>query len=100
MTEDWASNHNEPTYESRDIAVSANTWNGSELPSTAVIEAVADETGRDPLDMQPLHHFIETDALDTLLSTAEARGHVDMEISFDYAGVSVTVSSGGHISID
>lgn len=70
-------------------------------PSTAVIEAIAEYEGVDPLDLkQPLHDVIDTDALDALIGD----GGVDMDppdvvVQFSYDGREVHVSSDGTVEV-
>lgn len=100
MTEDQQREPEGTIYARRELGMDNEIWLDGKLPSTAVVEAVADSTEREPLDMQPLHHFVESDALDSLLTSAAKRGFNDVEVCFRYEGVSVTVSSGGTISVD
>lgn len=62
-----------------------------ESPSEAVIEAVSDHTGTDPLELDPLYHVIDPDALDGVFETAPEDG-VDAEVSIRYNGCTVTVT--------
>lgn len=65
-------------------------------PSGAVIEAVADATGRESLDLPILERVVDTDALDALVthdSDATTR------VSFTYDGVDVVVDSDGGIVV-
>ncbi len=56
-----------------------------ESPSTAAVLAVADATGRDPLDLSPpLHAFVDPDALDALAAD-------DHRVAFDAYGRRVVV---------
>lgn len=77
-----------------------DTWDDSEDPSTAVVEAVAAVTGQDPLEMPCLYDSLDVEALDGLLTSdrAEARGNV--AVSFAYDGAFVWVDSGGAIKVD
>lgn len=53
-------------------------------PTAVIIRALAEATGRDPVELSPLHNFVEPDALDALFE------HRDGETS-DHAIVSFTV---------
>jgi hypothetical protein len=66
--------------------------------STAVISAVGEAADTDPLDIEPLHNTVDTDALDALLSSHSARNG-DRHVSFSYHGHDVTVSSYGTITV-
>lgn len=61
----------------------------SDSPSQAVIQAVADAEGVDPVDLPPVFESIDPDALDQVVSRIE--GHV----RFDYCGYTVTVDQHG-----
>ena len=60
-----------------------------EYPSTAVVLAVADELGRDELDLPPLGDVVDPDALDTLLRRASS----DAIVTFRYAGFEIDVGT-------
>jgi len=67
-------------------------------PTTAIVETVATATDRDPLTLPPLHEFVDTDALNTLL--ASAHGDEQLRVQFSYEGVTVTVSGDGSITVE
>ena len=62
----------------------------------AVPRAVADETGRDALDRPPLQRFVDVDALERLFVTEQS----EVEVSFTYDGVHITVEDDGSITVD
>lgn len=41
-------------------------WSADPTPSEAIIEAIAEETSSDPLELPPLHNSIDPEALDRL----------------------------------
>ena len=66
--------------------------------SERVIEEVADETGTDPLELEPLYRVVDPECLDGLFrdvspSTPRNAGHV----TFRMAGCQVTVSHDGTV---
>lgn len=63
--------------------------------SERVIEALAAATGTDPLAMEPLYRYIDTDALDALF-----RADVTGVIRFDYEGYEVAAHSDGTVTVD
>jgi hypothetical protein len=64
--------------------------------SIDVIEAIADETGTDPLRMDPpLYEVVDTDALDALYESGAAA-----TVEFEYDGHSVTVDGDGSVTVD
>lgn len=74
-----------------------HTWDDSQGPSIAVVEAVAATTGRDPMDLPPLQHQLDADALDSLLTSAGPGTSVS--VSFEYDGVDVTIGSDGRLEV-
>lgn len=68
-----------------------------EQPSTAVVEAVATATDRDPTDLSPLHHLVDADALDALVRPGGPRDGI--RVSFAYDGVEVAVDSEDGIEV-
>lgn len=74
-------------------------WDGTDRPSTAVAEAVAAATERDPATLSPLQGRIDTDALDSFLASTRAPGDEHLSVSFTYEGIEVTVDTGGGIGV-
>jgi hypothetical protein len=60
-----------------------------------VVEAVADYTNSDVLDLPPLFDSIDSEALDTVV-----RSMNDGTVSFVYAGLWITVDSQGAVRIE
>lgn len=58
----------------------------------AVIAVVARALNLDPLEMDPLHHSVDTDALDAVFRVRDALGEA-VHVSFTYQECDVTVSS-------
>lgn len=75
------------------------TWDGSGDPSTAVVEAVARATGRDPLEMPCLYDALDVDALNSLLTADRAEDLGNVSVSFAYEGAYVWVDSTGAIEV-
>ena len=65
-------------------------------PLFAILEAVADRQGVDVLELPPLGHVVDTDALTTVL--ADASGPVT--VSFRYEGSEITVDDRGRVQVD
>lgn len=68
-------------------------WNEAAELATAVVEAVAAETGREEMAMQPLYEVIDPDALNTLFA---ADDHA-VAVSFTYETVDVRIENDGKI---
>lgn len=62
-------------------------------PSTRVVEHVAEHTGVDPLELDPLYNAIDPDALDQLFRRSGTEVGV-CTLEFSYAGYLVTVAVG------
>ncbi|MFC6764323.1 HalOD1 output domain-containing protein [Natrinema soli] len=67
----------------------------NKTPVNAVIEAVAEETDSDPLDLPPLYETIEPDALNTLFNSSETSS----QVLFQYAGFEVVVQ-GSEVEVE
>ena len=65
--------------------------------SLTVIEALADELDADPVDLEPLYHAVDPEALDQLFQES-ATGNV--RIQFAYAGHTVEVRGDGSVLVD
>lgn len=74
-------------------------WDEPGRPSTALIEAVAAATDRDPVDMAPLYEHVDVDALDALMTTWPTGTTETITVSFAYDGVKVRLDSDGGIEI-
>lgn len=72
---------------------------GSETPTEAIIDAVANAADVDPLELPPLYEFIDADALNNLFQQHE--GTVDSEavLSFRIDNWNVFVRADGRIRI-
>lgn len=78
----------------------APALNDHEVVSEAVVTAVADEIGVEPLDLEPLMTVIEPDALETLIDSMDSSPDEPMDrVSFTYSGCEVTVTGDGAVSV-
>lgn len=75
-------------------------WDASARPSVEVVEAVAEATARDPLEMPQLNDYVDPDALDKLLGAAAEKGSAPAHVTFTYDGVRVTVDSTGAVTVE
>lgn len=67
-----------------------------ESPSSAVVEAVADEMDAAPTDLRPLYEVVDTEALDALFHD---QATTEGTVSFDYCGYEVTVTATGDVTV-
>lgn len=82
-----------PTADGRTVR---NHWDEETAPSVAVIEAVAATTGLEPTEMPPLQRTVDVEALDDLL---RSRPDSSVRLSFEYAGMRVTVVGDGGVEL-
>jgi hypothetical protein len=74
-------------------------WQQYEYPSTAVVEAVAAATNRDPLTLTPLYEYVDADGLDALLTATTSDAGAPVDVSFTYESARVTISSDGSLEV-
>ncbi len=68
--------------------------------SHRVVEAVADETETDPIELEPLYHSIDPDSLDRLFTgISPDAARPCGRFSFDYAGHRVHVDRDGSVEV-
>jgi hypothetical protein len=95
---------NEPgSKESLSVSENAATveydWGDGDQPTTAIAETVGTATDRDPTALPPLHDYLDTEALNRVV-TGAADGHgTDVRISFTYAGTEVFLDSEGLVTV-
>lgn len=68
-------------------------------PTKAIVGAVASVLDRDPLDLPPLQHAIDTEAFTALWQTPVGRQGL-LYVGFEYAGCHVSVEDGGDIKVE
>lgn len=69
---------------------------GSDPPSVAVVESLAEVRRMDSAEMDPLYDAVDADALDALIERpVDSR----VTVTFDVDGFEVTVSNRGDVSI-
>lgn len=69
-------------------------------PSTAVVNAIAEHKGIDPLELdRPLYDVINPDALDSLFSQSTNGGAVTGRLTFSYGKHTVHVTSDGDVQV-
>lgn len=74
------------------------TWDESTPPSVALVEAIEAVTDREQSDPVPLDGWVDTDALDRLL-TAEIPSDTTLTLSFENDGIRVSVGSDGTLLV-
>lgn len=72
------------------------SWAEYESPSTAVVVAVAEATGREQRALPVLNEYVDGDALDSLLTDSTN----SVEFSFRYGTAMVHVSGDGSLQIE
>lgn len=68
---------------------------------STIVEAVADETGTNPLDMRPIYHVVDVGSLERLFPSDEGttRHDPDREVRFRFEGCDVRVLADGYIVV-
>lgn len=74
-------------------------WKSVDSPSSAVVRAVADVTGREVTSIRPLYDAIDPDALDRFLTHGKP-GARPRTISFRFERCKVTVDAEGRIDVE
>lgn len=69
----------------------------TELPSVALIEAVAAAKDADPVDLDPFGRHFDMDALDALLQSSPAERTVAVTVEFQ--GVRAEIDSEGTVTV-
>lgn len=91
MTADSRRNSRREVFTPADQTRNMST-NQQEKTSMAVVLAIAEKLDVDPVDLEPLAKSIDPGALDRLFDRSDG---AMPELSFEHAGVSVRIDSGG-----
>lgn len=75
-------------------------WPEDRAPSTAVVAAVAAVEDVPPTELPPLQYSVAVDGLDALIEHRTEDADVDVCVSFEYAGYTVTVDQEEGIHLD
>ncbi|WP_247730300.1 HalOD1 output domain-containing protein [Halovivax limisalsi] len=67
--------------------------------STAVVFAIAETTGTDPLELPPLYDAIDPDSLDALFASLDPESASAAQLSFTLAGCDVVVDGAGRVTV-
>lgn len=70
-------------------------WRETRSPSVEVVEAISAVLNRKPTEMEPISKHIDTDAVDSLLTT----GGPAVRISFVHQGCRIDVTGDGKLEI-
>ncbi|MDR9431904.1 MAG: HalOD1 output domain-containing protein [Natronomonas sp.] len=72
------------------------TWTDVDSPSTAVVVGVVEAMNTDPNDLDVLNDYVDSDALDALLTGSP----LGVDVTFDCDDVTVSVSAGGSVLME
>lgn len=72
---------------------------GDHSPAEVIIDALAEVTGVDPLELPPLYNFIDPEALDQLFARHSPSENVDAILGFTVEQWNVFVRADGRIRI-
>lgn len=71
-----------------------------EAMSETVVYAVAEHTGTDPRELDPINDVVDPDALNRLFESGQADGDRGPErVTFTYGGCTVTISADGRVHV-
>lgn len=77
------------------------TFDPSEVSANAaVVDSVAAVLRRDPLEIDPLYEYVDTDSLDALIDAARGKSSPYISASFRFAGTDVTVHGDGTVTVE
>lgn len=74
-------------------AIQTFEWEHSGRPSTAVIDALAETRGCEPIKLRPLHTAVDCDALDDLFRPGT--GPPNTRVWFQYEGFEIRIHGHG-----
>jgi hypothetical protein len=69
-------------------------WHQSDGPAEAIIEATAEATNSQSMELPPLQEYADVDSLDALLTGSDS-----VELVFEYDQVTVTVAADGKLVV-
>lgn len=75
-------------------------WDPTDGVCLGIVEALADATDRNATELPALQQQLDSDSLESLLANGTADGVGVITVSFPYDGATVTISSGGWITVD
>jgi len=71
-------------------------WTDAGSPSEGVVKALSTATESDPLDTEPLQHYVDTESLDALV---EGNRGDHVRVTFAYGDLGVVVESTGTVDV-
>lgn len=71
-----------------------------ESTTATVVEAVAEETGREPHELPTLYQTVDPDALTQLVDGSRADRAPNVTVTFDMAGCTVRVTDTGEVTVE
>lgn len=74
-------------------------WTAFGRPTTAVVEGVADATGRNPADVAPPERRVDAETLNALVESGREGDGGGVSVSFTLDGVAVTIDSDGTLEV-
>lgn len=100
MTTSNLNGDREPTDQSTKTRRTEFNWTDV-APSIAVIEVIAEASGRDPTALEPLYESVDPDALDRLIrGNGVGPNERMLAVSFSFAGYTVAVRSNGFVELN
>lgn len=79
--------------------IPSRSGSAADAISHRVIEAVAEARGVDPLDLPPLHEFVDPDALGRIFATTNTSPRSTGKVQFTMEGYVIVVQSDGSVDV-
>ena len=79
--------------------VSTYELSAGESPTEGVVQALADAADTQPLELEPLYHVLDPDALDSLFTSPSPLGGSNEFVTFEYGEYTVTFFAEGRVSV-
>lgn len=98
MAPGTSADHNEGTRVAN-RTTSTFRWAEDEEPILTIVETVASVNNADPVELEPLSHVVDTDALSSVFAPTVSTDRGPGRFRFEYEGCHVQVTASGEISV-
>lgn len=87
---------NEPDHVRAETYGGTFEWSDPDQPSAELVRLLADLRNVDPYELEPLHNYIDTDSLNSLMASTE-NSSGEVAVTFQFDGYEVRIDSSGKI---
>lgn len=74
-------------------------WGNDETLLTTVVAGLAEVTGKDTDEIEPIQHKVDVDAVESLFNEDDRIGTVTGAVTFEHEGRRVSIDSDGFVEI-